>query len=506
MKNNSLWDDDDFNPKKPTLEDIKITPKNNENSNEQPNHGYIITEDKIEDEKPSIINEETEAEIEDVTNETTESTTETIVEEVKNEPTETEIVKTEGPTNEEPQDNNSNAVKPVFKKILFAACILVCIISVFTKFGPTKNNQTNTPPVTTPTTSQTEDLSNQKKEELGSDSIGNVIIENSGTQVLDVSKVVEKVLPAVVSISNLTTPHSPKFDGTIPDGVWYPENETASNASGVIIGDNGKEIWIVTNAHVIENARALLVTFNDGSKMVAYVKGSFEESDLAVISVKMSDLKDSTLKSIACINIGNSDKAKMGQSIITVGNALGYGQSATTGIISALNRKINVDSGYQLNTIQIDAAINPGNSGGALIDVNGNLIGIPTAKSSVTYAEGMGFAIPINDVKEKIEVLCAKEARMYATDDIAITMGINITDTYLGVMITDITQGSIAYDSQLQVGDIVTHVDGKEMKSSDKLVNTLRFYRHGETISLTVNRPDGKAYKTMEIKIKLGNQ
>lgn len=493
MEKKSLWDDDDFSTKKPIVEDIKITPK--QNDSEQPNHGYIITEDKPEDEiKHEFVEEapNTENKLEESLKheEDTTENEEPVVTETNNE-------------NQAPQPEENEPIKGIFKKVLFIACIVVCIISVVTKFAPQKQ----TPPTNDekPPIVSEEDLSNQEKEELGSESLKDVEINFDGTQVLDVSKVVEKVLPAVVSISNLTTPHSPGFDGTIPDGVWYPENETASNASGVIIGDNEKEIWIVTNAHVIEGARALLVTFNDGEKMVAYVKGSFEENDLAVIAVKTKDLKPSTLKAIACMNIGDSDKVKMGQSIITVGNALGYGQSATTGIISALNRKINVDSGFQLNTIQIDAAINPGNSGGALIDVNGNLVGIPTAKSSVTYAEGMGFAIPVNDIKEKIQVLCAREGRMYATDDIAVTMGINITDTHLGVMITDITQDSIAYESKLQVGDIVTKVDGKEMKSSDKLVNMFRLYRHGETITFTVSRPSGKEYKTIEVQVKLGN-
>ena len=496
MEKKSLWDYDDFdekNKKKPTLEDVEIVPKENENL---PKHGYIITEDLPED--GEIVENTEDTTQEEITNE---------IEEVGENP-EIQIVgeKTENSDIVPPENNNEEPVSNVWKKVLLIGCIIVCIISLFAKFAPAKNNDSNKPEITVPTQSEQEDLSNQEKEDLGSDSIKDVVIDMSGTQVTDVSKVVEKVLPAVVSISNLTTPHAPGFNGTISDGVWYPENEIASNASGIIVGDNGKEIWIVTNAHVIENARALLVTFNDGSKMVAYVKGTFDENDLAVISVKMSDLKESTLKSIACINIGDSDKIKMGQSIITVGNALGYGQSATTGIISALNRKINIDSGYQINTIQIDAAINPGNSGGALIDINGNLIGIPTAKSTVTYAEGMGFAIPINDIKEKIQVLCARESRMYATDDIAVTMGINITDTYLGVMITDITEGSIAYDSKLEVGDIVTKVDGKEMKSSDKLVNLLRLYRHGETITFTISRPSGKQYETIELKVKLGDK
>ena len=493
MKKESLWDDDEFetkkNEQKATLEDVEIVPKDNPDST---SHGYIITEDEPDD----VVTEDKEEKVEEISENTE---TETEGDQVKQEEPVSDI------ETKTPNQNEEPPVGGVWKKVLFIACAIVCVIALVTKFAP-KDAKPTGPSITTPTISESEDLSNQEKEELGSDSIKDVVIDIDGTQVIDVSEVVEKVLPAVVSISNLTTPHAPGFNGTIPDGVWYPEYETASNASGVIVGDNGEEIWIVTNAHVIDNARALLVTFNDGEKIVAYIKGSFEDSDLAVISVKLSDLKDSTKKSIACINLGDSDKVKMGQSIITVGNALGYGQSATTGIISALNRKINVDSGYQINTIQIDAAINPGNSGGALIDIKGNLIGIPTAKSNVTYSEGMGFAIPINDIKEKIEVLCARESRMYATDDIAVTMGINITDTYLGVMITDITEGSIAYDSQLQVGDIVTKINGQEMKFSDKLVNALRLYRHGETITLTVSRPSGKVYKTIEVKVKLGEK
>ena len=272
---------------------------------------------------------------------------------------------------------------------------------------------------------------------------------------------------------------------------------------GVIIGDNGKELWILTNEHVIREAKSILVTFCDNSRMTAYVKGSYKDNDIAVISVYFDDLKESTLNAISRIKFGDSSNVKIGQSIVAIGNALGYGQSVTTGIISALNRTILSDAGAEFNAIQIDASINPGNSGGVLIDTNGYMIGIPTAKSSVANTEGMGYAVPINDVKEKIEILCAKESKIYATDEDAVTLGINVCNTYLGVMITSIDKESIAYNSKLNVGDIITNINGTYINSSELLLREIRFCRRNDTMNISIKRPDGKEYKNYTINIIL---
>lgn len=382
------------------------------------------------------------------------------------------------------------------KIALYVFCILICCSMLFLKFCNTDKTSLPTSTHTASPDSATEPL-----KDITSSAINKVETDVSFA-ITDVSSIVEKVLPSVVSISSLNKPHSADFNKSDKTN-WKKEEEMTGSASGVIIGDNDEEIWILTNAHVIADAKSILVTFFDNTDVLAYVKGSFEDNDIAVISVKISDLKKDTLNSIACIPLGDSSKSKIGEGIIAVGNSLGYGQSVTTGIISATNREITVDNSHKIEAIQIDAAINPGNSGGALINTKGEFIGIPTAKSTASYTEGMGFAIPINSVKEKLQILCSKSPRLYATDKEAVKVGVNITDTYLGIMIFDISDDSIAQRSELEVGDIIKEVNGAKISTSQRLVSSIRYFRKGETLTFKIQRPNGKEYKTVNVSIKL---
>ena len=413
--------------------------------------------------------------------------------------TETDKTKSECEQNKEHTKQKKDFINGPFKIILLLICVAVCIVAVITKFhdfnGSIKEVDHST---------STTDTVDDKKEDINKSTIKSPDNSDKSVIVTDVSSIVENALPSVVSISVLNTPHQPKFDGTSKtDDQWDEKSELIGPASGVIIGDNGKELWILTNEHVIREAKSILVTFCDNSRMTAYVKGSYKDNDIAVISVYFDDLKESTLNAISRIKFGDSSNVKIGQSIVAIGNALGYGQSVTTGIISALNRTILSDAGAEFNAIQIDASINPGNSGGVLIDTNGYMIGIPTAKSSVANTEGMGYAVPINDVKEKIETLCAKESKIYATDEDAVTLGINVCNTYLGVMIISIDEESIAYNSKLNVGDIITNINGTYINSSELLLREIRFCRRNDTMNISIKRPDGKEYKNYTINIIL---
>ena len=413
--------------------------------------------------------------------------------------TETDKTKSECEQNKEHTKQKKDFINGPFKIILLLICVAVCIVAVITKFHDFNGSIKEVDPSTSTT-----DTVDDKKEDINKSTIKSPDNSDKSVIVTDVSSIVENSLPSVVSISVLNTPHQPKFDGTSKtDDQWDEKSELIGPASGVIIGDNGKELWILTNEHVIREAKSILVTFCDNSRMTAYVKGSYKDNDIAVISVYFDDLKESTLNAISRIKFGDSSNVKIGQSIVAIGNALGYGQSVTTGIISALNRTILSDAGAEFNAIQIDASINPGNSGGVLIDTNGYMIGIPTAKSSVANTEGMGYAVPINDVKEKIETLCAKESKIYATDEDAVTLGINVCNTYLGVMIISIDEESIAYNSKLNVGDIITNINGTYINSSELLLREIRFCRRNDTMNISIKRPDGKEYKNYTINIIL---
>ena len=229
---------------------------------------------------------------------------------------------------------------------------------------------------------------------------------------MDVSDIAAEALPSVVSITNISVQEVQNFFNRFgPNGAGQTQmEETTSCGSGIIIHEDGTYLYIVTNAHVVEDATTLSVSFVDNTVCEAQLCGSDTDMDLAVIKVALSELSDDTLSQISVIKVGDSDALEVGEQVVAIGNALGYGQSVTTGIVSALNRTLSNESGVSMSYIQTDAAINPGNSGGALLNLDGELIGINTAKLSDTDVEGMGYAIPISDVLERIVELMTQTA------------------------------------------------------------------------------------------------
>ncbi len=341
--------------------------------------------------------------------------------------------------------------------------------------------------------------------------------------VLDVSEVVENVMPCVVAItdnlevtsSNSYNPYNYYFGGSKTPST----QESAASGSGVIIAQSEDELLIVTNNHVIDNegnysyysvsSTGVTVKFVDESIADAVVKGTDTEADLAVIAVKLSDLSEETMETIRIAVCGDSDALKVGTGVIAIGNAMGYGQSVTTGIISAKNRDVTID-GITRKLMQTDAAINPGNSGGGLFNSKGELIGINSAKSVDTSVEGMGFAIPINAASEIIEDLMNREPIAEGEQGYLGINGETVPDNYVadydypkGVSVTRIAEGSPAEIAGLQVYDIVTAVDGKAVESMNQLKDRVNSYPAGTTVTLTISRPDGRSFREIELEVTL---
>lgn len=325
------------------------------------------------------------------------------------------------------------------------------------------------------------------------------IFENTSTNVVatvtDISGIAEAVMPALVSIVNeYTKEQNFGYFGN------YEQTYSASG-SGIIVGQNDTELLLVTNYHVVEDANKLIITFVDDTTAEATVKGSAKSMDLAVISVNLSDLSDDTKKEIAIATLGDSDSLKVGEPAIAIGNALGYGQSVTTGVISALDREISIDSSYEItgSFIQTDAAINPGNSGGALLNMKGEVIGINSSKIGGSTVEGMGYAIPISAAKPIIEDLLDKADREVVAEEERGYLGVTVTNArdYLqsndvpqGAFIDKVTKDSAADKAGLMAGDIITKFGEDEVLSLSDLQEALYYYRKGQTIQVTVQRRD----------------
>lgn len=336
-----------------------------------------------------------------------------------------------------------------------------------------------------------------------------------------VSKIVSNVMPSVVAITNYSTQ-------TIQYMFDVGEYEMESAGSGVIIGKNDKELLIVTNYHVIENSNELYVNFStedtqdinplDSSQnktgVIANVKGTDYESDIAIISIRLSDIDSETLSQLAIATFGDSTKLDVGDEVIAIGNACGYGQSVTTGVVSALNKSIDVDGTMYENLIQTDAAINPGNSGGALFNKEGKLIGINSAKMAANGVEGMGYAISISSITDILDELSALETKEKVKEENRGYLGISGYDVDefsaqrynlpQGVYIADISRQSSLNDSDVKVGDIITKFDGKEINTMVELQGMLAYYSAGEKVILTIQRSDNGEYIEKEIQVKLG--
>ena len=329
---------------------------------------------------------------------------------------------------------------------------------------------------------------------------------STSTVTSDVSDIVENTLPSIVSITNMSVQEVQNFFG----GISQQESESAG--SGIIISQNDSELLVVTNNHVVEGSDTLTVTFNDGNSVEAQIKGTDSARDLAVVAVPLDKISDDTMNAIKVATLGDSDSLKVGEPAIAIGNALGYGQSVTTGIVSATGRTID---GFDGEYIQTDAAINPGNSGGALLNANGEVIGINSAKINSSAVEGMGFAIPISDASDVIQNLMNKETRSKVSDEERGYLGIKGYDVSeegaqmynmpTGVYVKEVMSGGGAEKAGLTKGSIITGFEGSSISGMSSLQEQLQYYKAGEEVTLTVQIPDKNGeYTEKDIKVTLG--
>ena len=340
---------------------------------------------------------------------------------------------------------------------------------------------------------------------------------------LDVSDVAEKAMPSVVAITTKSVQDYYSMFGS----QYAPsqEQEVEGSGSGIIIGKTDSELLIATNYHVVDGADTLSVAFADGNAYEATVKGFDESEDLAVVSVATKDVSDDTMDAISVAKIGSSDDLKIGEQVVAIGNALGYGQSVTTGIVSAKNRKTDASGQIEgdstdnsssinkgVNLIQTDAAINPGNSGGALLNMDGEVVGINSSKLASTEVEGMGYAIAISDVADSLENMMNAKARdkvdnhgiLGITGSTVSTEAVQIYGIPQGVFVSKVTEGGPADDAGITKNMVITEFDGKTITSIDQLIELLQYYEPKEKIDVTVAVLDGNEYNEKTLTVKLG--
>lgn len=343
---------------------------------------------------------------------------------------------------------------------------------------------------------------------------------------LDVSEIASEALPSIVSITTKSVQEVQNYFGMYGMYGYAPqqqEQEVEGSGSGIIVGKNDDELLIATNYHVVEGADTLSVAFTDGNAVEASVKGFDEERDLAVVSVSLDDVEDDTMDAISIAKIGSSDDLKVGEQVIAIGNALGYGQSVTTGIVSAKNRRMDSDnntvtdgsddSSDGVNLIQTDAAINPGNSGGALLNMEGEVVGINSAKLASTEVEGMGYAIAISDVTDILQNLMNETSRDKLDDSEHGVLGIEGSSVSseavqmygipAGVFVKKVTEGGAADKAGLKENSVITEFNGKTVSSSNQLIEYLSYYEPDEEVELTVQVPHGTSYKEETVKVTL---
>ena len=343
---------------------------------------------------------------------------------------------------------------------------------------------------------------------------------------LDVSEIASEALPSIVSITTKSVQEVQNYFGMYGMYGYAPqqqEQEVEGSGSGIIVGKNDDELLIATNYHVVEGADTLSVAFTDGNAVEASVKGFDEERDLAVVSVSLDDVEDDTMDAISIAKIGSSDDLKVGEQVIAIGNALGYGQSVTTGIVSAKNRRMDSDnntvtdgsddSSDGVNLIQTDAAINPGNSGGALLNMEGEVVGINSAKLASTEVEGMGYAIAISDVTDILQNLMNETSRDKLDDSEHGVLGIKGSSVSseavqmygipAGVFVKKVTEGGAADKAGLKANSVITEFNGKTVSSTNQLIEYLSYYEPDEEVELTVQVPHGTSYKEETVKVTL---
>lgn len=335
----------------------------------------------------------------------------------------------------------------------------------------------------------------------------------------DISTIAANCLPSVVSITNKGVSEVQTMFGNF-------EQEYEASGSGIIIGENDTELLIVTNNHVVTGSSELSVIFSydedseEPTVVEAKLKGYDSDKDLAVIAVSLDDLSDDQLSNIKIATIGDSSSLQLGENVVAIGNALGYGQSVTTGIVSALNREVSVqaEDGSTITNklIQTDAAINPGNSGGALLNMKGELIGINSVKVATSEVEGMGYAIPISDVQDIINELMVKETRDTVSEEDQGYIGIAGTDvtsqistTYdlpMGIYVSTVYENSPAANAGIQKGYIITKFDGTTVKTMSELKELLSYYKAGETAPVIVEVQGANGYEEQTLSITLGTK
>lgn len=328
----------------------------------------------------------------------------------------------------------------------------------------------------------------------------------------DVSDIVDEVMPSIVAITNVSQTEYQSFWG---QSKTY---ESTSCGSGIIVSQDNEYLYVATNNHVVEGANSLTVTFANDDTVSAEIKGTDPSTDLAVVKVALSSIKDDTMSEIKVATLGSSDTLKVGESCIAIGNALGYGQSVTTGVISALNREVSVSdssssTNYTAELIQTDAAINPGNSGGALLNTAGEVIGINSVKYSDTSVEGIGYAIPMDTAKPIIEELITKEKVDESNSAYLGIAGVDVTSdvakTYnmpTGVYVAQVMEGAAAEQAGIQKGDIITKFDGKDVTSMEELSYNMQYYAAGTTVDVVIERSSNGQYEEQTISVTLGKK
>lgn len=321
---------------------------------------------------------------------------------------------------------------------------------------------------------------------------------------MDVSTIAENVMPSVVAINISAIVEQQGMFG------YTQQYEAEGSGSGIIIGENDSELLMVTNNHVVSDATTVNVTFADGERYEAQVKSTDSDTDLAIVVVKLSDIKESTMNQIKIATIGDSDSLKVGEQVVAIGNALGYGQSVTTGIVSAKDR---TNSTNTTPLIQTDAAINPGNSGGALLNMKGEVIGINSSKYSDTTVEGMGYAIPITAVQDRLDDLMNRQTREKVDESEKGYLGIScatvssdVSEAYgipEGVLVTDVASKSAAEKAGIKANYVITKIDGQSISSAEELTEKLNYYAVGETVPITYEYLKDDAYveKTVDVTL-----
>ena len=405
----------------------------------------------------------------------------------------------------QPQDHKKKAKKPMSaaKKWGMTLAMAACfgLVAGGTKVIGTATEQKQEVTIPTTTTTTAADSSDT------SDTV-------KATGEMSVKDVASSAMPSLVAISTTTVEEVETFFGTT-------SQEVPASGTGVIVGQNDDELLIATNNHVVSGATSLSVSFIDDETVEGQIKGTDADNDLAVVAVKLSDIKDETKSQIKIAVMGNSDDLEVGDQVVAIGNALGTGQSLTSGYISAKDRTISSQDESTGETItsegliQTDAAINPGNSGGALLNMNGELIGINEAKYSSTQVEGMGFAIPISKAEPILQNLMNLTTRYKVSDDEAAYIGINMADVSAdvsqnygiptGVCIMSVVDGSPAADAGFKKGDVITTFDGRSISNAKGLKETLTYYAAGETVDVTVQRADNGEYKEVTLTLTLGS-